>query len=145
MEFTVEIKLSYRVMFTRHHYGDTTEFSIIKKLLFFALCYILLHCHNSDTMFVLQSCQPCHHTCGACRGPGPDECLSCVAPYQLDHRHGDCVLCCSSTVTEHCCVCHPVSGESLRQPCVSSESLCRCRVCQFVLKTSEIGWLFSDS
>lgn len=60
---------------------------------------------------IFGSCQPCHHSCSACRGPGPDECLSCVAPFQLDHRHGDCVLCCSSTVTEHCCVCHSVSGK----------------------------------
>uniref|UniRef100_A0A6J0TBE0 Proprotein convertase subtilisin/kexin type 5 isoform X2 n=1 Tax=Pogona vitticeps TaxID=103695 RepID=A0A6J0TBE0_9SAUR len=41
-----------------------------------------------------RDCEPCHHSCASCAGPGPDACLNCTEEYLMEN--GRCVLACNN-------------------------------------------------
>ncbi|XP_060618166.2 proprotein convertase subtilisin/kexin type 5 isoform X2 [Anolis sagrei] len=41
-----------------------------------------------------RDCEPCHHSCASCAGPGADACLNCTEEYLMEN--GRCVLACNN-------------------------------------------------
>ncbi|CAI5786880.1 convertase subtilisin kexin type 5 isoform X2 [Podarcis lilfordi] len=41
-----------------------------------------------------RDCEPCHHSCAACAGPGADACINCTEEYLMEN--GRCVLACNN-------------------------------------------------
>ncbi|XP_061483725.1 proprotein convertase subtilisin/kexin type 5 isoform X1 [Rhineura floridana] len=41
-----------------------------------------------------RDCEPCHHSCASCAGPGADACINCTEDYLMEN--GRCVLACNN-------------------------------------------------
>uniref|UniRef100_A0A670J7E8 SPC3 n=1 Tax=Podarcis muralis TaxID=64176 RepID=A0A670J7E8_PODMU len=41
-----------------------------------------------------RDCEPCHHSCASCAGPGADACINCTEEYLMEN--GRCVLACNN-------------------------------------------------
>ena len=67
----------------------------------------------SQVSLSIQICHLCHPSCETCCGPGPANCLSCSPPCRY-YEEGQCMLCCTPSITANCCQCHPRTGKSLQ-------------------------------
>ncbi|XP_074651070.1 proprotein convertase subtilisin/kexin type 6-like [Tubulanus polymorphus] len=57
-----------------------------------------------------KECKSCDPLCRTCQGRGSSNCTSCYPTRVYNEQSRECVLCCSDTVRDNCCNCHPDSG-----------------------------------
>ncbi|XP_044301878.1 proprotein convertase subtilisin/kexin type 5 isoform X1 [Varanus komodoensis] len=53
----------------------------------------VIHCEEGK-YYNGRDCEPCHHSCASCAGPGADACINCTEDYLMEN--GRCVVACSN-------------------------------------------------